>query len=257
MLSITPISALQTNYIWVITSTLAAGKAVIIDPGAAQPVLDYLQQHHLELAAILVTHHHADHTNGLKQLLQYYPCPVYAGATEPINYASNKLTDGENFVITALNLKMTAIHLPGHTKGHTAFYGHNMLFSGDTLFAAGCGRNFEGSYEQLYHSLQKLATLPTSTQIYCGHEYTAQNLCFGAIVEKDNTAITDKLKLVTAPNTSNKCTLPSNLAEELATNVFLRCHLPQVQAAASRYAQQILSNPVSVFATLREWKNNN
>jgi len=255
MLSITPIPALETNYIWTITSAIAPGKAVVVDPGTAQPVLQYLKHQQLSLAAILITHHHADHTGGLDEILQHIKCPVYAGAIEPIAQASHRLTDGEKFTIEALNLRLMAIHVPGHTKGHTAFYGHANVFTGDTLFAAGCGRNFEGSYQQLYQSLLKLAALPVETQIYCGHEYSEQNLRFGATVEPDNAALLSKLKLVAMMRADGQCTLPSSFAEELTTNVFLRCHLLQVKTAAENHAQCSLTTPDSVFAVLRQWKN--
>ena len=256
MLSITPIPAFQTNYIWAITSAFSPGKAVIVDPGEAAPILDYLRSNNLELTAILITHHHPDHTGGVKEILQHYDCPVYAGSKETSAKASHRLEDGEEFSIEALNLHFTALHVPGHTKGHKIFYGHGVVFTGDTLFAAGCGRNFEGEAEELYTSLQKLAALPAETQIYCGHEYTEQNLRFGLTVEPENADIQSKLKLVSMMRAEGKCTLPSSFSEELNTNVFLRSHLPEIKAAAENYSQQNLATPAAVFAVLRHWKNN-
>ena len=256
MLTITPISALQTNYIWAITSLFSANKVVIVDPGEAAPVLNYLEQYQLKLSAILITHHHPDHTAGITEILSYYPCPVYAGIEETKVNATHRIKDSEKFTIEALNLTFTALHLPGHTQGHIAFYGHNVVFTGDTLFAAGCGRNFEGSCAQLYQSLQKLLTLPPETQIYCGHEYTEQNLRFGMIVEPNNADIQHKLNLVQVLRAENKCTLPSSFAEEINTNVFLRCHLPEIKIAAETHADHPLDDDAAVFTTLRDWKNN-
>lgn len=255
MYHLTPISALQTNYIWTITSAIHPGQAVIVDPGDAKPILEYLKAEQLALAAILVTHHHYDHTDGIKNILQAHPCPVYGGAKEPIDLVTHPIADGETFSIEALDLTFTGLHVPGHTNGHTAFYGHEMLFSGDTLFAAGCGRNFEGTPTELYQSLNKLAQLPKETLIYCGHEYTLQNLQFAEKVEPENVDIQSKLRLVQIMNSVNQCTLPTNLAEELNTNVFLRCHEPAVLAAAQAHADKRLTEPSDVFAVLREWKN--
>ncbi len=256
MLSITPIPALETNYIWTITSPFSPNKAVIVDPGEAKPILNYLQQHSLELSAILITHHHPDHTGGVAEILKYHQCPVYAGAAEVKADATHRIKDGEKFTISPLNLEFTGLQLKGHTQGHTAFYGHNIVFTGDTLFAAGCGRNFEGSYSELYQSLQKLIKLPINTQIYCGHEYTEQNLRFGATVEPHNTDIRHKLKSVQILRNKHKCTLPSNFTEELKTNVFLRCHLAEVKASAQKHAGQLLIDEEAVFTVLRDWKNN-
>lgn len=255
MYQLTPIPVLNTNYIWHITSEHYPGQAVIVDPGESAPVLAYLQAHQLNLAAILVTHHHKDHTAGIEAILQHHPCAVYAGYNEPVQTKTHSVKDGEICAIDALDLHFTAIHVPGHTDGHIAYYGHEMLFSGDTLFAAGCGRNFEGTATQLYSSLQKLMQLPKETQLYCGHEYTEQNLTFGMTVETDNSDIRSKLNLVQILRKENHCTLPSSLAEELNTNVFLRCDNARVKAAAEKYSGNTLSTEVDVFTTLRHWKN--
>lgn len=255
MYELTPIPALQTNYIWTITSPLHPGQAVIVDPGEAEPILRHLQQAQLTLAAIIVTHHHYDHTDGINAVLEAHPCPVYAGAKEPIERVTHPIADGQTFTIPALDLSLSGIHVPGHTNGHTAFYGHEMLFTGDTLFAAGCGRNFEGTADELYQSLLKFTQLPKETLIFCGHEYTLQNLTFGQQVEPDNVNIQSKLNLVQIMHSEQQCTLPTNLAEELDTNVFLRCHLPSVLAAAECHSGQSLAEASDVFAILRDWKN--
>ena len=256
MLQLTPIPILKTNYVWALTSATAPGKVVIIDPGAAAPVLSYIDEHQLELVAILITHHHYDHTDGVDEILHAHNCPVYAGRQEPISQATIKLADKEKFTLPELDLTFQALHVPGHTNGHTAYYGHDIVFTGDTLFAAGCGRNFEGTSTELYHSLLKLAELPMETQIYCGHEYTEQNLSFGLIVEPDNQDMLSKLSLVQTMRTQMHCTLPSSLADEMNTNIFYRAPLPQVKAAAEHYAQTSLHSAEEVFTVLRKWKNN-
>ncbi|MSP52679.1 MAG: hydroxyacylglutathione hydrolase [Gammaproteobacteria bacterium] len=246
MLKLIPIPAFETNYIWCLSNVIYPGKVVIVDPGAAPPVLNYLKTHKLELSAIFITHHHKDHTGGLAEIVQHYSCPVYA---------SPDSANQEMISVPELDLSFTAIPIPGHTLDHTAFYGHELVFTGDTLFAGGCGRLFEGTYQQLYDSLQTLAALPKETQVYCGHEYTEHNLQFGLTVEPENKDITSKLKLVKFLRAEQQCTLPSSIIEELNTNVFLRCDQPAVKAAAEKYSGERLESPVDVFRVLRDWKN--
>lgn len=205
--------------------------------------MNYLNVNKIALVAIFITHHHKDHTGGLAEILEHYPCPVYRNA------------DAAEIKLPELNLQFTALAIPGHTLDHTAFYGHELVFTGDTLFAGGCGRLFEGSYQQLFNSLQKLAALPKETQVYCGHEYTEQNLQFGLLVEPENKDIASKLNLVKFLRAEQQCTLPSSIAEELNTNVFLRCDQPAVKASAEAYANQKLDISVDVFRVLRNWKN--
>ena len=254
MLKLTPIKALETNYIWLLTNTDCPGKALIVDPGDARSALQYLDAEKLELVSILLTHHHADHIGGAKSLQDKYTCPIYANNNETRIHKTHGLKDHEIFTINELEVTFEAIHVPGHTTGHCAYYGHNIVFTGDTLFAAGCGRNFEGPITDLYQSLQKLAKLPDETAIYCGHEYTEQNLRFGLLVEPNNQAIHDKLSTI-QESSNNRCTLPSTLASEHLTNVFLRAHLPEVNESAEAHSGKILTTTEDVFSVLRDWKN--
>ena len=230
-LDIIPIHALKDNYIWMISHS-DKKLAVVIDPGEAKPVLDILEQQELNLTAILVTHHHWDHTNGIAELLERYPVPVYRSPLD------NKL------VISELDLNFTILTIPGHTLDHIAFVGLGGVFCGDTLFCAGCGRVFEGTHEQMFESLQKLAQLPDETKIYCGHEYTQNNLKFAKTVEPNNADLILQTKV------------PSNIKLEKFTNPFLRCEIPEVHQAVENYCGKKLNTPVEVFRELRNWKDN-
>lgn len=241
MINIHPIPALRDNYIWVITSS-GNRNAVIVDPGSAKPVIDYLNEKNLSLQAILLTHHHWDHTNGVKELVDEYKCAVHGPG----------LHSDQTIAFNDLNLELRTIAIPGHTLDHTAYYTNDgRVFSGDMLFSAGCGRVFEGTMEQMYNSLQKLAQLPDETELYCGHEYTENNLKFAKAVEHGNKDIIKKLKRIAGKS----ITLPSTMGEEKLTNPFLRCEVPEVIAAAEKHAKEKLPTPVAVFTALRKWKD--
>jgi hydroxyacylglutathione hydrolase len=254
-IEIKPIASLKDNYIWAIIDNNAR-EVIIIDPGDAKPVEAFLKQHSLRLSAILITHHHWDHTNGVSELKKRYNPMVYAPAHDNVKDADILLTessDGIEFLKQSLSFSI--LDIPGHTLGHIAYYSPGMLFCGDTLFAAGCGRLFEGTAEQLYTSLQKMAALPNDTKVYCAHEYTLNNLRFAAVVEPNNQAIQERIDQVTALQADNLPSLPSLLAEEKLTNPFLRCNVKDVIAAAEKFAGEKLSTPVEVFAALRKWKD--
>lgn len=251
---IIPIPALKDNYIWTIVNR-DKKLAACIDPGEARPVLEYLELHDLQLDAILITHHHWDHTNGVNKLLQKYTVPVYGPAKEPIPAMTAALTEGDHVNLKAFDMQLEVIDIPGHTLGHIAYYGHGYLFAGDTLFAAGCGRIFEGTAKQMYASLQKLAALPAETQLYCGHEYTEANLRFAKIIEPDNHAILERIDEVQEIRRRGQASLPCSLATELQTNPFLRCEEAAVQAAAMQHRGRKVTQASDVFATIRDWKN--
>lgn len=252
MLHIEAIPALQDNYIWAI---IGHGHCAIVDPGDATPILSWLQQHKLQLSAILITHHHGDHTGGIAALLARFKVPVYGPAQEAIAKISHPVGDGELVTLAEIHAQFRVISVPGHTRGHVAYFGHGMLFCGDTLFACGCGRIFEGTAEQMHDSLQRLAALPGETQVYCTHEYTLGNIAFALSVDADNADLRDRAENEQAKRDQGLPTLPSTIALELATNPFLRCHEPALRLAAEAFAQHPLNTPNEVFAVVRAMKN--
>ncbi|OQA34942.1 MAG: Hydroxyacylglutathione hydrolase [Betaproteobacteria bacterium ADurb.Bin341] len=249
MLEITFIPALADNYIWLLHE---GTDAVIVDPGDAKAVIWRLKAEGLNLKAILVTHFHTDHQAGLPLILENYPAPVFGPASESITGCSQPLSGGE--VIELLGKRCQVLAIPGHTLGHLAYLFPGALFCGDTLFAGGCGRVFEGTPAQMVDSLAKLAALPDETLIYCGHEYTEANLRFAMAVEPGNTGTAKRSAEAAFMRLRGRPTVPSTLALEKATNPFLRCSEPAVIAAAQQRNPEA-KDPVSVFATIREWKN--
>ena len=250
--TIVPIRAFRDNYIWCMRRGSAAA---VVDPGDAQPVLDYLSQQNLHLTAILTTHHHADHVGGNTGLLEKYNVPVFGPAREKIPGVTQTLSEGDTVNVPGFGSTFRVLDVPGHTAGHIAYHGEGVLFCGDTLFSCGCGRLFEGTAEQMYSSLLKFAALPDDTLAYCAHEYTLANLRFARAVEPDNGAIAEREAAARTALAAGSPSIPSTIGSERAANPFLRADVPVVAAAASRYAGRILSRPIEVFAALRKWKD--
>ena len=243
----------QDNYLWTLSN--AHGQAVVIDPGDAQIVLQKMQEG-LKPVAIFITHHHLDHIGGLAELLQYCDVPVYAPEDSRIPIATCRVKHEQQIFIDELNLTFKVIAVPGHTLSHVAYCGGEYLFCGDTLFSLGCGRLFEGSAEQMLHSLDLLCALPTHTQICCSHEYTLANSRFAEVAEPDNPERDQLLKKIREKRAQNRPSLPSRLDIELACNPFLRCDQTQLWPHWSRQSQLVIQNRLQAFTALRAWKDN-
>jgi hydroxyacylglutathione hydrolase len=252
MLAIHAVPAFKDNYIWMLVD---GRDAVAVDPGDAAPVEAFLAERGLALAAVLATHHHADHVGGLPALATRWKCPTFGPAREVSAALDRRLVEGDRITVPGIGIELAALDIPGHTAGHIALAGAGLVFCGDTLFACGCGRLFEGTPAQMVDSLGKLARLPGATRVYCGHEYTIANIRFAEAVEPGNAALAERKAREESKRAGGEPTLPSTIAEELATNPFLRCDEPEVVAAARRHAGRPLASPIEIFAELREWKN--
>ena len=249
-----PVPAFTDNYLWLLHD---GKRAVVVDPGDAEPVFQALQAARLQLESILVTHHHADHTGGVEALRQATGATVYGPATERIPKPFQPLREGDS--ITALGLDFKVLDVPGHTAGHIAFYtpdmqGQPLLFCGDTLFSGGCGRLFEGTPAQMLASLDKLAALPNNTRVCCAHEYTLANLRFALAVEPDNAPLAAYEKHCRELREQGIPTLPASIGQEILINPFLRTRQPAIMAAVHQFDASARDD-TTVFAALRQWKN--
>jgi len=246
-MQVVPVPCLKDNYAYLV---IEGGSAAVVDPSEAAPVEAALARAGVQLAAIWATHHHWDHTGGIADLVAAHPgIEVVIGDADAdkVKHITRTVSDGEEIELGPH--KVRVIHNPGHTLGAVTFVVDGNAFTGDTLFCAGCGRVFEGSPQMMHESLMRLAALPGDTKIWCGHEYTAANLRFAAAVEPDNADVASRIAALKTPG------VPSTMAEERATNPFLRGAQPAVIASAK--AQGLTTeDPASVFAQIREWKNN-
>lgn len=248
-----PLPAFNDNYIWMLHGE---GRALVVDPGDAQPVLAALQRNGLKLETILVTHHHSDHTSGVAELHNITGALVF-GSAKSLTQPMTGLCKGDT--VTALGLRFEVLEVPGHTVDHLAYYCQPpdeppLLFCGDTLFSAGCGRLFEGTADQMLASLTRLAALPDATRVCCAHEYTLNGLRFAQTIEPDNTAVATYLAQAQALRQHHLPTLPSTVGLEKTINPFLRTHCPGVIKAVQHHGA-CACDPVGVFTALRNWKD--
>ncbi len=257
MTEILALHAFEDNYIWLLR---ADGCVAVVDPGDAAPVFGHLRKSGDRLCAVLATHHHGDHVGGLTEILDRFPVPVFGPGMENIPGVDHPLAGGEHIVVPQIGLELEVIAVPGHTRGHIAYYGpslgpHGAVFCGDTLFGAGCGRLFEGTPAQMKESLAKLAALPAPTLVYCAHEYTQSNLRFALAVEPGSVAVQLRSEQVAADRAAGRATIPTCIEAELETNPFLRWDAPAVRAAAASRLGHVPADAVETFTAIREWKN--
>jgi hydroxyacylglutathione hydrolase len=247
-LRILAVPALADNYVWLLAD--ASGAAIVVDPGEAAPVRAALAREHLELAAVLLTHHHPDHIGATEALIAGRPVPVYAPNDERIAFPAHRVAHGDRVELEFPPLRFDVIGIPGHTRTHIAFHGHGIVFCGDTLFSVGCGRMFEGTPEQMLASLDRLAALPGDTLICCGHEYTVNNCAFAQTVDPENPALARRAAQARALRERGAPTLPVSLHEERACNPFLRVDSDAIVAALPDAPDR-----VGRFAELRRRKD--
>jgi hydroxyacylglutathione hydrolase len=256
MLSIQPIPAYDDNYIWLLWND-STRRAYVVDPGDAAPVMAALSDLNLELEGILITHHHFDHVGGVSQLRERFKPVVYGPVNPAIEGIDHRLKAGDDIEI--LDTRFSVMEVPGHTLDHIAYFHAGeqpLLFCGDTLFAGGCGRVFEGTPPMMHASLQALAALPAETAVYCAHEYTLANLAFARAVEPDNAALARRTEDAEAARARQEPTVPSVLSLELATNPFLRCAEPDLVASLRAQGKLAGESGAEVFAAVRGWKDN-
>lgn len=252
--SVFPIKAFNDNYIWCLHNQT---HCTVVDPGDAAPVLAYCQENQLTLSAIIITHHHWDHTGGIDALLVAFPnVPVYGPQNKKIKQITVRLSQGDNLELPNLGVGFSVLEVPGHTLDHIAYYGDIGLFCGDTLFSVGCGRLFEGSPQQMFQSLAKLTALPDDTKVYCTHEYTMANIAFAEAVEPNNQALIVYKRWAEQQREKSIPTLPSNIKRELTLNPFLRCSSIELVSSVNQNRGAILTSEQATFASLRSWKDN-
>jgi hydroxyacylglutathione hydrolase len=247
-IKIIPIPAFEDNYIWLLHNSR---HAVVVDPGDAAPVMDYLAKHDLTLSAILITHHHSDHIDGVPSLLAYRAVPVYAPSYENYAFAHIPLAESDEITLPEIAQTFRVMWLPGHTLDHIAYANDDYLFCGDVLFGAGCGRLFEGTPSQLFKSLNRLKALKGNTKVFCTHEYTAKNIAFAQTLEPENADLMARKQRVQTLRNKHLPSLPSTIALELQTNPFLRCE----QASIIKNSHAENSDELSVFTAIRSLRN--
>ena len=253
MISVEPLKAFDDNYIWLVTTNEGS---IVIDPGESNKIIELIDSNVINLKAVLITHHHYDHTSGLKTLLDKVDIDVY-GPSNNIQEINQRVKHLDKF--STIGLDFEVIEIPGHTLDHIAFYSFNknkpILFCGDTLFAGGCGRIFEGTFEQMFDSLKKISSLPEHTKIYCGHEYTLSNLRFALEADPGNKNLILEYDRVSKLSDLNTPSIPTSLTKELKVNPFLRCNNLSIKNIIKEKFN-LSGDDLETFTALRKWKDN-
>lgn len=252
--SITAIPAFTDNYIWCIHND---EYAVVVDPGDSAPVIEFLKNNDLNLTAILITHHHHDHTGGVVALKELFNSVIVYGPNNPkIAGINNAVTEGDHIKLKSVGVAFDVLEIPGHTLDHIGFVNDHELFCGDTLFSAGCGRMFEGTPEMFFESLQKIAELNDDTHVYCTHEYTLANLKFAQYVDANNQTLTEYHDWATHRRQNKEITLPSDIKTQKLINPFLRTDDDDIRKFLTVHENLVAQDKVAVFAKLRALKDN-
>jgi hydroxyacylglutathione hydrolase len=264
---VTAIPAFTDNYFWAITSPNVKPvnegmlkPVALVDPGDAKPCITFLEENNLQLCAILITHHHADHTGGVAELKEYclnkgWPLTVYAPENEKITHVDIRVKGKQVIEINALELSFEIIDLAGHTLDHIGYYSSDVVFCGDTLFSGGCGRIFEGSPQQMLSALTRLTDLPNRTHVYCAHEYTLANLTFALAVEPQNAELVHYYNQVVTRRANNISTVPTSILLEKKINPFLRCHQQEIINSAFDFSGEKPTDTLETFTIIRQWKD--
>ncbi|MDO9635998.1 MAG: hydroxyacylglutathione hydrolase [Thiobacillus sp.] len=252
MLTLIPLPAFDDNYIWVLHD---GRHAVAVDPGDPAPLIAYLDAHRLTLTAVLITHHHRDHTGGNTLLRQRYDCAIHAPDNPRIPAVTHVLRGGDTLDLAAPELHFEILATPGHTLDHISYVGHGCVFCGDTVFGCGCGKLFEGTPAMMAASLDAILGLPDATRVCCAHEYTLSNIDFAKTIDGTNPALLERERTDRALRAQQQPTLPSTLALEKATNPFLRFHDPDMTAFAANYLNRPHPIPAEVFGAIRAAKD--
>jgi len=248
MIEILPIKAFSDNYIWLIKK---ARDVIIVDPGDATPVIDYLNKHELTIAAILITHHHSDHIGGVELLQNFQNTSVYAPSYGNYHFNHIPVSNNDKLTIAQLDIEFEVMWLPGHTRDHVAYQYDKHVFCGDVIFGAGCGRIFDGTLEDQFKSLNRLKTLPSETLLYCAHEYTQHNIAFSLTLDAQNQNLVSRQKQVNAARRADQSTVPLLLETELKTNPFLRCNEASLKSQSPLLEQESFA----FFSEIRKLRN--
>lgn len=251
-IQIHPVKAFEDNYIWVLHNNT---EAIVVDPGESTAVDTYLRAKQLTLNAILLTHHHYDHINGVDKLLSDWNCDIYGPEDQSIQFGHQILKEGDQLTIESMGVNFKVIETPGHTNSHICFYNQLWLFCGDTLFSIGCGRMFEGTPAEYVSSLNRIKTLDPSTQIYCAHEYTLSNLEFALAIQPDNNELLLYQEKIKQLRHQNKPSLPTRLATQLNLNPFLKINNKNFQNTVSKFSQCKINDEIQCFAQIRKLKD--